>query len=168
MMPRILTPSQTAGPLFTYYIGSEALRHSARAGDWETVCIEGCIFDADGQAITREMMVEIWTSADFVRAVLGADGFYRVWITRPEPESLPDGRPLAPYFHFAAFGRGLARHIQTRIYLPGEASNVADPVLELVGQDAAQSLVAVRQPDTDALRFDIQLQGPSETPLFRY
>jgi protocatechuate 3,4-dioxygenase beta subunit len=61
----------------------------------------------------------------------------------------------------------LARQIQTRIYLPDEASNLTDPILQMVGDDA-QRLVAVRQPETGAMRFDIQLQGPCETPLFRY
>jgi protocatechuate 3,4-dioxygenase alpha subunit len=167
MTVRILTPSQTAGPLFRHYICSDELKRSVRPGDLEPLCVEGRIFDGDGNPAAREMLVEIWTSTDFVRDVLGEDGFYRVWISRPEPETLPDGRPLAPCLRFIAFGRGLARHIETRIYLPGEASNVADPVLEMVGQDA-ERLVAVRQEGSDALRFDIQLQGPRETPLFRY
>ncbi len=167
MTARILTPSQTAGPLFGYYILSDDLKRSLRAGDTEPLCIEGRIFDGDGKPITREMVVEIWTSTHFVRDGLGTDGFYRVRISRPEPERLPDGRSLAPCLQFTAFGRGLARQIQTRIYLPEEASNRTDPILQIVG-DHAQRLVAVRQPDSGALRFDVQLQGPCETPFFRY
>jgi protocatechuate 3,4-dioxygenase alpha subunit len=164
---RILTPSQTSGPLFGHYILSDDLKSSIRAGDNEPLCIEGRIFDGDGKPITREMVVEIWTSTHFVRDGLGADGFYRIRISRPERERLPDGRPLAPCLQFNAFGRGLARQIETRIYLPEEASNFTDPVLQMVGDDA-QRLVAVRQPGNGALRFDIQLQGPYETPFFRY
>jgi protocatechuate 3,4-dioxygenase alpha subunit len=167
MTARILTPSQTAGPLFGYYILSEDLTRSVRTGDTEPLCIEGRIFDGDGKPITREMLVEIWTSTHFVRDGLDADGFYRIMISRPEPESLPDGSTLAPCLQFNAFGRGLARQIQTRIYLPGEPSNLTDPILQMVG-DNAQRLVAVRQPDSGAMRFDIQLQGPCETPFFRY
>jgi protocatechuate 3,4-dioxygenase beta subunit len=164
---RILTPSQTAGPLFGHYILSDDLKRSVRTGDTEPLCIEGRIFDGDGTAITREMVVEIWTSTQFVRDVLGADGFYRVRISRPEPERLPDGRSLAPCLQFNAFGRGLARQIETRIYLPKEASNFSDPILQMVGDDAHR-LVAVPQSDSGALLFDVQLQGPCETPFFRY
>jgi protocatechuate 3,4-dioxygenase alpha subunit len=164
---RILTPSQTAGPLFGYYILSDDLKRSVRIGDTEPLCIEGRIFDGDGKPITREMVVEIWTSTHFVRDGLDADGFYRVWISRPEPTRLPDGRTLAPCLQFNAFGRGLARQIETRIYLPDEASNLTDPILKMVGDDA-QRLVAVPQPASGALRFDVQLQGPFETPFFRY
>jgi protocatechuate 3,4-dioxygenase alpha subunit len=131
------------------------------------LCIEGRIFDGDGKPITREMVIEIWTSTHFVRDGLDGDGFYRVWISRPEPGRLPDGRTLAPCLQFSAFGRGLARQIETRIYLPEEASNITDPILQMVG-DGAQRLVAVRQPESGAMRFDIQLQGPHETPFFRY
>jgi protocatechuate 3,4-dioxygenase, alpha subunit len=164
---RILTPSQTSGPLFGHYILSDDLKSSIRAGDNEPLCIDGRIFDGDGKPITREMVVEIWTSTNFVRDALGADGFFRVRISRPEPERLADGRTLAPCLQFNAFGRGLARQIQTRIYLPEEASNLTDPILQMVGADA-ERLVAVPQPDSGALRFDVELQGPCETPFFRY
>jgi protocatechuate 3,4-dioxygenase alpha subunit len=167
MTDRIFTPSQTAGPLFGHYILSDELTRSVRPGDNAPLAIEGRIFDGDGKPITREMVVEIWTSTHFVRGGLNVDGFYRVLISRPEPESLPDGRTLAPCLQFNAFGRGLARQIATRIYLPDEASNLTDPVLQMVG-DHARRLVAVLQPDSGAMRFDIQLQGPCETPFFRY
>jgi protocatechuate 3,4-dioxygenase alpha subunit len=164
---RILTPSQTAGPLFGHYILADELKRSVRAGDNDPLYIEGQIFDGDGKPITREMLVEIWTPTHFARDRVDADGFYRIEISRPEPEILPDGRTLAPCLQMTAFGRGLARQVETRIYLPDEASNLTDPVLQLAGEDA-QRLVAVRQPDSGALRFDIQLQGPRETPFFRY
>ncbi len=167
MTARILTPSQTAGPLFGHYILSDDLKRGVRAGDNAPLCIEGQIFDGDGKPITREMLVEIWTATHFVRDRLNADGFYRIEISRPEPETLPDGRSLAPCLQFTAFGRGLARQIETRIYLPDEPSNRTDPILQMAGEDAPR-LVAVPQPESGAMRFDIHLQGPCETPFFRY
>jgi protocatechuate 3,4-dioxygenase alpha subunit len=164
---RILTPSQTAGPLFGHYILSDALKRSVRAGDNDPLYIEGQILDGDGNPISREMLVEIWTPTHFARDRPDADGFYRIEISRPEPETLPDGTILAPCLQLTVFGRGLARHLETRIYLPDEASNRTDPVLRMAGDDAPR-LVAVRQPESGALRFDIHLQGPRETPFFRY
>jgi len=164
---RIYTPAQTGGPLFGHYILSEALKRSVREDDTRPLCIEGQIYDGDGKPVAREMFVEIWAEAQFVRAATGPGGFYRIWISRPAPGRLPDGQTLAPCFYFCAAGRGVARQIETRIYLPGDPANLTDPVLALAG-DAAERLVAVSQPGSDALRFDVHLQGPRETPFFRY
>jgi len=44
----------------------------------------------------------------------------------------PDGKPQAPPHCLAVFGRGMLRHLYTRIYFSDEAGNAADPVLALV------------------------------------
>jgi len=89
-------------------------------------------------------------------------------MAKPAPASLPDGRPLAPHFHVAVFGRGLSRQVITRMYFPDEAaSNAADPILELVDAASRAALVAHDGNEVGTLQFDIRLQGDGETVFFR-
>jgi protocatechuate 3,4-dioxygenase alpha subunit len=65
----------------------------------------------------------------------------------------------------SVFGRGLLRHLATRIYFPDEEeANAADPMLALVDPARRASLVARRE--DDGLRFDVRLQGAPETVFF--
>jgi protocatechuate 3,4-dioxygenase alpha subunit len=59
-------------------------------------------------------------------------------------------------------------HNFTRIYFEGEADNAADPVMALVPAERRATLIAVRQPGNGnaVYRFDIRLQGDSETVFF--
>jgi protocatechuate 3,4-dioxygenase beta subunit len=54
----------------------------------------------------------------------------------------PDDKPQAPHILLAMFGRGMLRHLYTRIYFGGEKANDADPVLALVPVDRRATLVA--------------------------
>ncbi len=59
-------------------------------------------------------------------------------------------------------------HLYTRIYLDGEATNAADPVMAQVPADRRGTLIAARVPGTGnaVYRFDIRLQGDNETVFF--
>ena len=63
------------------------------------------------------------------------------------------------------FARGLLRHQLTRLYFPDEeAANAADPVLSALAPADRATLVAAA--DGDGLRFDIRMQGDSQTVFF--
>jgi protocatechuate 3,4-dioxygenase alpha subunit len=64
------------------------------------------------------------------------------------------------------FGRGMLRHLYTRIYFGGEAANDADPVLALVPPDRRATLIATREPGAAVYRLDLVLQGDNETVFF--
>ena len=55
----------------------------------------------------------------------------------------------------------------TRIYFEEESANAADPILALVPVDRRATLIAKREDrDVPAYRFDVRLQGDSETVFF--
>jgi protocatechuate 3,4-dioxygenase alpha subunit len=63
------------------------------------------------------------------------------------------------------FARGLLRHLATRLYFPDEeAANASDRTLDLVDPARRKTLIAISE--GVALRFDIRLQGDSETVFF--
>jgi protocatechuate 3,4-dioxygenase, alpha subunit len=64
------------------------------------------------------------------------------------------------------FARGLLKRVATRVYFPDEAqANGADPVLTSV-EDPAQRAALVAAPEDGGFRFDIHLQGDSQTAFF--
>jgi protocatechuate 3,4-dioxygenase alpha subunit len=67
------------------------------------------------------------------------------------------------------FMRGLLSHLYTRIYFSDEdALNADDPVLGSVDEERRQTLIAKREETADGTvyRFDIHMQGASETVFF--
>jgi len=67
----------------------------------------------------------------------------------------------------AVFARGMLLQNYTRIYLDGEASNAADPVMALVPAERRATLIARRvASDNATYQFDIHLQGDGETVFF--
>jgi protocatechuate 3,4-dioxygenase alpha subunit len=72
----------------------------------------------------------------------------------------------APHLNVTVFARGLLRHLATRMYFPDEdAANASDRVLNEVDPNRRGTLIA--QSDGGVLRFDIRLQGESETVFFQ-
>ena len=97
----------------------------------------------------------------------GANGEYTFDTIKPGSVPDPDGKPQAPHILVAVFARGMIMHNFTRIYLDGEASNAADPVLALVPADRRETLIAKQTTGGNATyRFDIRLQGDHETVFF--
>jgi protocatechuate 3,4-dioxygenase, alpha subunit len=75
------------------------------------------------------------------------------------------GNGDAPCLKVMVFARGLLRHLPTRMYFPDEEdANASDRVLNRV--DAARRHTLIAHSDGDVLRFDIHLQGESETVFF--
>jgi protocatechuate 3,4-dioxygenase, alpha subunit len=64
------------------------------------------------------------------------------------------------------FGRGMLRHLYTRIYFGGDAANESDPVLAQVPADRRATLIAARDGASAVYRLDLRLQGDDETVFF--
>jgi protocatechuate 3,4-dioxygenase alpha subunit len=181
-----LTPSQTIGPFFAYaltpraYGGPElATGQMAQEGaPGERIRIAGAVYDGDGAPVP-DAMIEIWQADPQGRfhapGNAGFTGFGRVETTeagsfvietvRPGAVPGPGGSPQAPHLSVSVFARGLLVRLATRIYLPDEAANAADPVLALVPEARRGTLIAQREED-GSYRFDIRLQGDGETVFF--
>jgi protocatechuate 3,4-dioxygenase, alpha subunit len=78
----------------------------------------------------------------------------------------PEGGLQAPHILVSIFARGLLKRVATRVYFPDEAeANGADPVLTSV-ENPAQRAALVAAPQDGGLRFDIHLQGETQTAFF--
>jgi protocatechuate 3,4-dioxygenase, alpha subunit len=193
--PEGITPSQTVGPFFAYgltptghYEWNDAFTNNLVTPDatGERIRIEGQVFDGDGKAVP-DCMLEIWQAdalgnfADpkdsrarpnskfrgFGRCGTGANGEYAFDTIKPGQVPDPDGKPQAPHILVAVFARGMLLQNYTRIYLDGEASNAADPVIALVPAERRGTLIARRVASGNATyQFDIHLQGDNETVFF--
>ncbi|MEV6238502.1 protocatechuate 3,4-dioxygenase subunit alpha [Lentzea sp. NPDC051838] len=155
------TPGQTIGPFFHHALAYPGDAELVPFGSAGSVVLHGFVYDGDGAAVP-DAMIEI-RQADGSGVVPAVDGSLRrrgsgftgwgrcctdaaghYWFSTVEPG--------APFFAVTVFARGLLDRLFTRIYLPG-----AD----------VDGLTCVREADR-RLRFDIHLQGPSETPFFTF
>jgi protocatechuate 3,4-dioxygenase alpha subunit len=151
------TPSQTVGPYYAIGMCRRPENELAPAG----ISIRGRLLDGDGDPIP-DGVIELWSAT--------ADAWGRSG-TQPEGEftfvaQKPPAAPgEAPRFDVLVFARGLLRHQLTRLYFPDEeAANAADPVLSALAPADRATLVAAA--DGDGLRFDIRMQGDSQTVFF--
>jgi len=188
-----ITPSQTVGPFFKYgltpggqYDWNDAFTSNLVTSDasGERIRIEGRVFDGDGIAVP-DCMLEVWQAdsqgrfADpqdrralpnaafrgFGRCGTDNNGAYSFDTIKPGSVPDPDGKAQAPHILLAVFGRGMLRHLYTRIYFADEGGNAADPVLALVPADRRATLIASRKGD-GVYTLDIRLQGEGETVFF--
>jgi protocatechuate 3,4-dioxygenase alpha subunit len=152
------TPSQTVGPFFGFALpfaaGPEATDGAA------AIRIEGRLLDGSGEPVP-DGLVEMWGGPQFGRCRTDAEGAFHVTVTKP----LTDRNDEAPHLEVMVFARGLLRHLATRLYFPDqEAANASDRTLNLVDPARRKTLIAISE--GVALRFDIRLQGESETVFF--
>ena len=151
------TPSQTVGPY--YAIGLCRRPENELVPDG--IPITGRLLDGDGEPIP-DGMIELWSSTAGVWGRCGTqpEGAFR--FVAPKPPAAPGE---APRLDVMVFARGLLRHQLTRLYFPDEQeANAADPVLSSLAPDERATLVAAA--DGDGLRFDIRMQGDSQTVFF--
>jgi protocatechuate 3,4-dioxygenase, alpha subunit len=188
-----ITPSQTVGPFFKYgltpngqYDWNDAFTNNLITPDvsGDRIRIEGKVFDGDGVAVP-DCMLEVWqadsqgrfadpqdkralpnaTFRGFGRCGTDANGAYSFDTIKPGAVPDPGGKPQAPHVLLAVFGRGMLRHLYTRIYFADEAANATDPVLALVPADRRTTLIASRKSE-GVYTLDIRLQGDGETVFF--
>jgi len=164
-----ITPSQTIGP-FSHEAWGWAVHASDEvAGQPTTITISGIITDGAGTPID-DAMIEFTalhavdaeqanTLPGFRRTPSGADGGYRFMLPGPA-----HGQPAALV---TVFARGLVLHQFSAVFLEDDPALAASPVLEQVPSARRATLIARRTGDRE-YRWDIRMQGPSETVFFDY
>jgi protocatechuate 3,4-dioxygenase alpha subunit len=154
------TPSQTVGPYFA--LGLRTANRLVEDGAPGSLRIVGHVLDGAGDPVS-DAVLELWQPGEptlWGRCATDADG--RFEFVTVKPPALGAG---GPYADLVVFARGLLRHLATRIYFPDEGeANAADPVLSALEPDRRATLVAVAE--NGALRFDVHLQGESQTVFF--
>ena len=179
-----ITPSQTVGPFFGVGLPFERGEQVVASDTPGAIRIEGQVLDGNGDPVT-DALVEIWQADEhgcykhplpnpphkgegnsgFGRCRTDGEGAFSFITVKPGTVKTPDRELQAPHLNVTIFARGLLRHLVTRMYFPDEASaNAADPVLRLVEAERRPTLIA--RTDGKVLRFDIHLQGETETVFF--
>jgi protocatechuate 3,4-dioxygenase alpha subunit len=177
-----LTPSQTVGPYFK--IGLERLFCSnlvPSGRESQATTISGQVLDADRHPVP-DAMLEFWhadeagrytpaeRATDFLgwaRVPTDTEGRFSLRTIRPGTVQGPNATLQAPHISVAIFMRGLLRHLFTRIYFEGDASNAKDWVLLRVPESRRTTLIAKRSgKDANLYLWNIVLQGTDETVFF--
>lgn len=179
------TSSQTIGPYLriglTWLITEDLVAPGVQG---TPIAIEGRVLDADGKPVD-DAVVEIWQAnangryahpedqgsapldsafSGFGRSATDDNGVFRFRTIKPGRVPLPGGGLQAPHLNVTIFMRGMLRHLQTRMYFPGDAANAEDPVLCSVPETRRGTLVAAAK--DGKLVWDIRLQGEGETVFF--
>ncbi len=170
------TPSQTVGPFLHIVLPWPDGPYVVADGTPGAVRIAGRVTDGAGAPVP-DALVEVWQAGPdgefgtpgcrgFGRCPTDADGGFWFLTAKPAPLPAERGAVEAPHLDVSVFARGLLHRLVTRIYFPDEAAaNGADPVLASLDAGERALLTAATQ-DDGSLRFDICLQGDSETPFF--
>ena len=180
--------NQTVGPYLHIglnWLTTTDLAKSAATG--ERCTISGRLLDGDGVGVA-DGLIEIWQAnahgkyahpedrqdkplekswRGFGRIPTDAKGGFRFTTIKPGRVPGPGGSLQAPHLLVAVFMRGLLKHLVTRMYFPGEASNDEDPILELVPAARRATLIA-KPKSTGALEWNLVLQGENESVFFDF
>ena len=180
------TPSQTVGPFFHIGLPHDGWTELVPPDHPDAIRLVGTVRDGAGDRVV-DALVEVWQAngggryahpeddrediplepgfSGFGRCGTDDSGRYGFVTVKPGRVPHPSGALQAPHIAVSVFARGLLKRVATRIYFPDEQdANASDPVLTSVEPERRAALVA--RDDGGALRFDIHLQGDSETPFF--
>jgi protocatechuate 3,4-dioxygenase, alpha subunit len=182
------TTSQTVGPYFK--IGLQWLNCDSLAADGvagERVIIQGRVVDGDGVPVP-DALLEIWQANSYGkyahpedtqdkplepgfrgygRVPVNKNGVFRFATIKPGSVPGPSGKNQAPHLVISVFMRGLLKRLVTRMYFPGDASNAADPILNLVEPERRATLIAeTAAGQQGVLEWNVVLQGADETVFF--
>lgn len=172
------TPGQTVGPFFHYALPFGGDRDLVAPGTPGSIRLYGLVRDGAGAPVP-DALIEIWQAdpagriprrnGTFRRDGSSFTGFGRASTDREGEYAFTTLRPGSvdgglPFFAVTVFARGLLDRLFTRAYLPLDGA-AADSVLLGLGTAASRLVV---EPDAGGLRFDINLQGPDETPFLSY
>jgi protocatechuate 3,4-dioxygenase alpha subunit len=154
----------------------------------ERIRVAGRVLDGAGAPVT-DVLIEVWqanaagcynhpedsskqeTESDFAgfgRVIPNFEtGVFDFETVKPGPVPGPGGQAQAPHLNLWLVARGINLGLNTRMYFGDEdKANAADPVLGRIGSAARrQTLIAGcdNTEDMPLYRFDIHLQGASET-----
>lgn len=184
------TPSQTVGPYFSMRLAAEGENVLAVPDGAERIVIKGRVVDGDGHHV-EDALIESWQAnpaggynhpddrrdlgqdrsfTGFARAKTDFDtGEYQIETVKPGRVPDPEGEFQAPHIAMIIQARGMLNPLFTRLYFSDEPdANEQDTVLRLVPADRRETLIAELAPGSEppTYRFDIRLQGGSETVFF--
>jgi protocatechuate 3,4-dioxygenase, alpha subunit len=148
------TPSQTVGPFFSFGLCLRDQRHLVDPAEPGAIRVGGLVLDGAGDPV-EDAMVEIWDGSAWGRSGTDGEGRYGFIVA-------PPGGDGAPFLTALVFARGLLKPLLTRIYLPDEPRNDADPLLAALTGEERRGLVAEAAGQGE-IRFDIHLQGELQT-----
>jgi len=179
---RTVTASQTVGPFFRVGLTTAADGCMAdRFPDDQRLRLRVRVTDGDGVPVD-DALVELWQAgpthvtenADhpqnetlFGRMATDHDGACEFETVPPGRIADDRGGLQAAHINVCLFGRGLLRHLYTRIYFAGDPAIVHDAALALVPDDRRGTLIA--SPDgtrPHTWLFHVRLQGSDETVFF--
>lgn len=192
------TPSQTAGPYVHIGLALAAAGNLSRPQEiWnqmakpgtpgEHIVLVGHVYDGNGHLI-RDSFLEFWQANhegvydsdydlekpfnSFGRTATTNAGEWTLKTVKPGTLNNAMGVPMAPHINVSLFARGINIHLQTRLYFDDEAqANTIDPVLNLIEQPQRRETLIAKRCTVDgklAYRFDIYVQGESETVFFDF
>ena len=184
------TPSQTVGPFYAIGLTRKPMNVMVtETTQGQRIRVEGQVLDGDGKPIP-DVMVEIWQAnsygrynhpddkqekpldATFIgwgRSGTDENCLYGFETIKPGPVPGADDSIQAPHINVVIFARGMLVHAYTRMYFADETANENDPVLNSIkSKKRRQTLIASpgMENDKTVYRFDIRLQGESETVFF--
>ena len=184
------TTSQTVGPFFSIGLNWHTPDNLAAPGvTGERFTIQGRVLDGDGKPVP-DAVLEIWQAnahgkyahpddpqqkplekgfTGYGRIPTSPEGKFRFTTIMPGQVPGPgSGNQLqAPHIAVSVFARGLLRRLVTRIYFPDDPANAADFALNLVEPARRATLIAKKtSAATNALEWNVILQGPAETVFF--
>lgn len=180
------TPSQTVGPYFAIGLPWGDGPSAAPADTPGAIRISGVVFDGAGIPVP-DALIETWQAdpdgrfADlhaygeqsklagfrgFARCGQeDGDGSFEIVTVKPGRVPGPGDTLQAPHIDVSVFARGMLNRCVTRVYFADEPdANASDVVLMSVPAERRGTLVAAAV--EGGYRFDIHLQGPSETVFF--
>lgn len=185
--PFLQTGSQTAGPFLHIGLGPNHAGIPAYGGEdlgarlfpesqpGKEIELQLGVQDGNGDSVT-DGVVEVW-QADPEGRYRGNCGFGRFFLDSgagtcrmrtllPGCVTALGGAREAPHLTLWVAARGINVGLRTRMYFPDRAEeNSKDPILLAVPAARRSTLVA-KAAGEHRYRFDIVLQGPSETVFF--
>ena len=135
----IPTPSQTVGPFFGVGLGPVDADGGVR--------VEGHVLDGAGEPVP-DALIEVSRGDMFGRCRTDEEGAFHLNVDETD------------FLNVTVFARGLLRHLNTRMYLPGHEGEIPAVV------DAARRPTLIARREGDLLRFDVRLRGDAETVFF--
>jgi len=96
-----------------------------------------------------------------------ATGTYQFETIKPGAVPAHQGGTHAPHLSLWIVARGINLGLHTRAYFPEDTSSFAtDPILSRIEHQSRVATLIAAETAPGAYRFDIHLQGPSETIFF--
>lgn len=184
------TASQTVGPYFKIglsYRDGNSICIGTIPG--VHIAVSGQIFDGEGVPVP-DAQLELWQAdnqghfsgydplgrgsvaegfAGFARVPVDQNGGFEFRTILPGSVPFTDDTAQAPHIVVLLSMRGLLKHLYTRIYFAGNPLNEEDPILGAIPSDRRSTLLAEPFSDNpNHYRFNVHLQGDSETVFFQY